>query len=135
MNIDTNFDYERIQTLYSNLSSLNIIQLLELRKNYKKLKLSITEVDLQILKLTSYPIYLFLMTLFSSLIMFRIKRFQIVTFKIALGLFFSVIIYYVNNFFNVLGSTERIPLVISIFLPLIFLILLNSAMIKNINEK
>ena len=135
LNIDTNFDYERIQTLYSNLSSLNIIQLLELRKNYKKLKLSITEVDLQILKLTSYPIYLFLMTLFSSLIMFRIKRFQIVTFKIALGLFFSVIIYYVNNFFNVLGSTERIPLVISIFLPLIFLILLNSAMIKNINEK
>ena len=39
----TNFDYKRIQSLYSNLSSLNIFQLYELRENYKKLNL-ITEV-------------------------------------------------------------------------------------------
>ncbi len=135
LEIDTNFDYERIQSLYSNLSSLNILQLIELRENYSKLKLSIIDVDLQILKLISYPIYLFLMTLFSSLIMFSIKRFQITTFKIALGLFFSVIIYYVNNFFYVLGSTERIPLIMAIFLPLMILTFINSLMIKNINEK
>ena len=49
----TNFDYKRIQTLYSNLSSLNIAQLIELRKNYKKLNYSITEIDLQLLKLIS----------------------------------------------------------------------------------
>ena len=30
--IETNFDYKRIQSLYSNLSSLNIFQLYELRK-------------------------------------------------------------------------------------------------------
>ena len=135
LNIETNFDYERIQSLYSNLSSLNILQLIELRDNYSKLKLSITDVDLQILKLITYPIYLLLMTLLSSLIMFSIKRFQITTFKIALGLFFSVIIYYMNNFFYVLGSTERIPLMIAVFLPLMILISINTMMIKNINEK
>ena len=135
LKIKTNFDYKRIQTLYSNLTSLNIIQLLELKKNYIKLNYSLTEVDLQLLKLASYPIYLVLITIFSSLIMLKIKRFETNTIKISLGLFFSVIIYYINNFFFVLGSTERLPLFASVLIPLLILTLTNSFMIKNINEK
>ena len=45
----------------------------ELRKNYKDLGYSITEVSLQMLKLSSYPLYFFLMTIFSSLLMLRMK--------------------------------------------------------------
>ena len=100
--LDTNFDYKRINSLYSNLSSLNLFELLELRKNYKKLNYSITELDLQLLKLLTFPIFLVLMSLFSSLIMLRIKHLSGATFKIAIGLFFSVVIYYLNNFFYVL---------------------------------
>ena len=54
--IDTNFDLKRINSLYSNLSSLNLIELFELRKNYKKLNYSVTEVNLQLLKLLSLPL-------------------------------------------------------------------------------
>ena len=133
--LKTNFDYNRIQSLYSNLSSLNVFLLYELRENYKKLNYSLTEVDLQILKLTSYPIYLLLMTIFSSLIMLKIKQFDNTTIKIAVGLFFSVIIYYISNFFFILGSTERLPLFFSIFIPLILLSFTNIIMFKNINEK
>ena len=60
------------------------------------------------------------MTIFSSLIMLNIKQFKSNTFKISIGLFFSVIIYYLNNFFYVLGSTEKKILILSIFLPLLF---------------
>ena len=41
LKIKTNFDYQRIKTLYSNLSSLSILQLFELRENYKKLNYSL----------------------------------------------------------------------------------------------
>ena len=133
--LKTNFDYKRIQSLYSNLSSLNIFLLYELRENYKKLNYSLTEVDLQILKLISYPIYLLLMTIFASLIMLKIKKFDSTTIKIAIGLFFSVIIYYISNFFFIMGSTERLPLLISISIPLIFLAFINLIMFKKINEK
>ena len=133
--IKTNFNYKRINSLYSNLSSLTFFQLFELRKNYKKLNYSLTEIDLQFLKLFSYPLFLLLITNFSALIMFRIKRLENSTSKIALGLFFSVIIYYINNFFNVLGSTEKIPLTMSIFIPLIILTFINGLMLKGINEK
>ena len=135
LEIKTNFDYKRIKTLYSNLSSLSILQLFELRDNYKKLNYSLTEVNLQILKILTYPIYLVLITILSALIMFNIKRLDTTTFKISLGLFISVLIYYINNFFLVMGSTERIPLIFAVFIPLIMLGLFNSYMIYRINEK
>ena len=135
INLKTNFNYKRIQSLYSNLSALNIFQLYELRKNYLRLNYSITEVNLQILKLISFPLYLLMMVIFSACIMLRIKYLDSSTIKISIGIFFSVIIYYINNFFYVLGSTERLPLIIAIFLPIFILILTNSFLINKINEK
>ena len=135
INLQTNFDIKRIQSLYSNLSSLNFIQLYELRENYKKLNYSLTEVELQILKLMSYPIYLLLITIFASLIMLKIKRLENTTFRIALGLFFSVIIYYINNFFLVLGSSEKISIIFAITSPLLIFIFINIFMFNKVNEK
>jgi len=131
----TNFDLDRVQTLYSNLSALNLFQLYELRKNYKKLNYSLTEINLYMLKLISFPINLLLITLFSSLIMLNIKEIKSTTFKISIGLFCSVIIYYMNNFLYVLGGTERISLFLSISLPLLILASINSFMIYKVNEK
>ena len=135
VNLKTNFDYKKIQSLYSNLSSLSLYELYELRKNYIRLNYSVTEVNLQILKIITYPIYLLLIVIFSSLIMFNVKKITGNTFKITLGLFSSVIIYYLNNFFYVLGSTEKVNLIISISCPLILLALTNFIMISRINEK
>ena len=133
--LETNFDLKRVQTLYSNLSALNLFELYELRKNYKKLNYSITDIDLHLLKLIFYPIYLFLMALFSSLIMLNIKKLKSSTFKIFIGLFFSVIIYYLNNFSYVLGGTERISLVFSTSIPLLFLATINILMLYKVNDK
>tara|TARA_A100001011_G_C14295361_1_gene838196 strand:+ start:1179 stop:2252 length:1074 start_codon:yes stop_codon:yes gene_type:complete len=133
--IKTNFDLKRVKTLYSNLSALNLFELYELRKNYKKLNYSLTDVDLHLFKLASNPLYLILIAIFSSLIMLRIKKFKSTTFKISVGLFFSVIIYYFNNFSYVLGGTERISLVLSIFIPLMILLTINIFMLRRINDK
>ena len=131
----TNFDLKRIQTLYSNLTALNFKELYDLRQNYKRINSSTTEVEMHILKLISYPIFLLLMALFSSLIMLNIKNIKGTTYKIVIGLFFSVLIYYLNNFFYVLGSTERISMILSIFSPLLILLSVNCLMIYKVNEK
>ncbi len=133
--LKTNFDFKRIQTLYSNLSSLSFIELYQLRENYKKLNYSTTEIDMHLSKLISYPIFLLLITLLSSVIMLNIKQIRGTTIKISIGLFFSVIIYYLNNFSYVLGSTERVSITFSILLPIIILILINCLTLYKINEK
>ena len=67
--------------------------------------------------------------------MFRIKRLHNTTFKISLGLFFSVIIYYINNFFMVMGNTERMSIIFAIIIPIILLTIVNSLMLNKINDK
>ena len=54
LRFNTNFDYEIIQNLFSNMSSLSFLELIEMRKNYKKLNYSLTEIDLQLLKLSLF---------------------------------------------------------------------------------
>ena len=135
VNFDSNFDYKKIQSLFSNLSSLSLLELFELRKNYKTLSYSTTEVDVQIQKIVSFPLYFTLMTLLAALLMFNTKKFKNTTFKLAIGLFMSVIIYYMNNFFMILGNTEKIPVLVSIWVPLFIILLINSIAMIKINEK
>jgi len=133
--LESNFDLKKINSLFSNLSSLNLIELIKLKKSYKSLNYSIIEVDSHLYKIISYPIYLTLMTIFSAIIMFNIGYQKKSIFKIAIGILISVVIYYINYFFNVLGTSEKIPLLLSISLPLIILSIINFISIIKLNEK
>jgi len=133
--LESNFDLQKINSLFSNLSSLSIIDLITLRKSYISLNYSVIDINSHLLKIISYPIYLTLITTFSSVIMFNIGYQKNTFFKITLGIFLSVIIYYINNFLSVLGTNEKIPLALSIFLPLIILSIINFISIIKLNEK
>lgn len=131
----SNFDLQKINSLFSNLSSLSIIDLIFLRKSYMSLNYSVTDINSHLLKVISYPVYLTLITIFSAIIMFNVGYQKNTFFKITLGVFLSVIIYYINNFLSVLGTNEKIPLSLSIFLPLIILSIINFISIVRLNEK
>ena len=135
LKLKTNFDYKLIQNLFSNMSSLSFMELTEMRKNYKRLNYSLTEIDLQLLKLISFPFYFILMFIFSGIIMMNTKTFKNKSLKIIIGLFLSVIIYYVNNFFYVLGTSEKINVFNSVFIPLTILTIINFFLMRNINAK
>ena len=133
--LKSNFNLKKINSLFSNLSSLTVIDLLNLRKDYKSLNYSVIDIDSHLYKIISYPIYLTLITIFSAVIMFNIGYQKNSFFKITLGILLSVIIYYVNYFLNILGANEKIPLILSIFMPLIILSIINFTSIIKINEK
>ncbi len=133
--IQSNFDLKKINSLFSNLSSLTLIELFKLRKSYKSLNYSVVEIDSHLYKIITYPLYLTLITVFCAIIMFNIGYQKNSIFKIIFGIFLSVIIYYINYFLNILGTSEKIPLLLSIFLPLIILTIINFISILKINEK
>ena len=135
MIIYSNFNYKRINSLFSNLSSLSFLKLIELRNNYKLLNYSTIDIDVQIQKIISYPLYLVVMTILSSIIMLNSKKYKSNTLKISIGLFLCVIIYYFNNLFNVLGTTEKINHILSVWAPLIFLLSISIFATIKINEK
>ena len=135
MALNSNFDLEKINSLFSNLSSLTIIELFKLRNAYIALNYSVIDINSHLYKIITYPIYLTLMTIFAAVIMFNIGYQKNSFFKVSLGIFLSVLIYYINYFFNILGTNEKIPLIISIFLPMIILLIINFISIIKLNEK
>ena len=135
LTLTSNFDLKKINSLFSNLSSLTLIDLFDLRKSYKNLNYSLIDIDSHLYKVASYPLYLTLITILSAIIMFNIGYQKNSFFKITFGILLSVIIYYVNYFLNVLGTNEKIPLILSIFMPLIILSIINFISIIKINEK
>tara|TARA_B110000503_G_scaffold111943_1_gene167694 strand:- start:5400 stop:6248 length:849 start_codon:yes stop_codon:yes gene_type:complete len=135
MDLKSNFDLKKINSLFSNLSSLTMLELFNLRKNYIILNYSVIDIESHIYKIASYPMYLTLITIFGAILMFNIGYQKNSFLKITLGIFLSVIIYYVNYFLNVLGTNEKIPLILSIFLPLIILSIINFTFIIKLNAK
>ncbi len=131
----TNFDDEKIRNLFSNFSTLHIVELFDLKKDYENLGYSSDEIQIHILKLFLSPYLFALMTVFSSIIMINIKRNKSIFFNIILGIFTSVIIYYFNFIFLSLGNTGKIPPNVSVFLPVLFLTIISVMGLVRANEK
>ena len=131
----TNFDDNKIRTLFSNFSTLNLFELFNLQKDYKSLGYSSDEIKIHLLKLFSIPYFYGLMTILSSVIMINIKNNKSKFFNIILGIFLSVMIYYLNFMFVSLGNTGKIPANISVFLPILFITILTTMGLVRINEK
>ena len=135
LNFNSNFDIVIINNLFSNLSSMSLLQLNKLKKDYDRLGYSTVGIKVYESKIYSVPIYLAIMTLLSGIIMFNSKYKKSKIFNVILGISLSVIIYYVNYFSGLLGETGKIPIILSVWLPLIILMLISLIGLVRLNEK
>ena len=135
INLITNFDKKKINSLFSNISTLNLLELFNLKDDYEKLGYSSDEIEIHLLKLFSTPLLYGVLTILSSIIMFSVKRDKSLIFHIIVGILMSVIIYYVNFMFSSLGNTGKIPVIASIFLPILFISIIATIGLIRVNEK
>ena len=135
MVIKSHFDSDKIDKSFRNLNSLNVIQLIKEKEENKMLGYSSEEIDLHILKIVSLPIYFSIMVIISSIIMLNIKKDKPYIFHILLGITLSVIIYYISNIFDIFGLTNKIPIYLSVFFPIIILSIISTLGLVRINEK
>ena len=131
----SNFNYQKITNLYSDLSSLTFLGLLKLYKDYQIINYSVTDLDIHITSLYAYPFYLTVLTILSSIIMINIRHQKPKIFYISGGIIFSVIVYYISFFFTAMAKNEQIPSMLSIWLPIFLLLILSLIGIVKLNEK
>ncbi len=131
----SNFNFDKINKTFRDLNSLNLLELVSLKKENEILGYSSQEVDLHFLKIISLPVYLSIMVIISAIIMLNIKRDKPYIFHVLLGILLSVIIYYINNIFSIFGLTDKIPIYLSVFFPIIFLSIVSTIGLVKINEK
>ena len=132
---NSHFDYEKINNLYSNLSSITVWGLFDLKNDYNLVNYSTIEIEYHLQKILSYPIFLTVMSILSIVLMMNIKFQKSKIIYIVFGILFSVSIYYINYFFGIIGKNERLPLLIALWIPQIILIMISFIGLIKINEK
>ena len=135
LEFQTNFDNNKIRNLFSNFKTLDLLELFNLREDYEKLGYSYDEIEIHLYQLFISPYLYGLMTVVSALIMINIRKKTSIYFNIILGIFVSVLIYYLNFLFFSLGNTGKIPPEISVFLPVVFITIITAIGLVRINEK
>ena len=133
--LNTHFNIEKINSTFRNLNSFNLFQLINIKRENTLLGYSSEELDLHFLKIISLPVYFTVLVIISSIIMLNIKKNKPYIFHVLLGISLSVIIYYINNIFDVFGLTNKIPIYLSVFFPIAFLGIISIIGLIRINEK
>ena len=131
----SNFNSEKIKSIFTNISSFDLFKLYNLKKDYKNLGYSTEEIDIQLLRLYSAPIFYGIFVIFSGVIMFNFTRGKSLLFHIVCGISLSVVFYYINFIFNSLGVNGKIPIYPSVLFPIFIIFILSLIGLVNINEK
>ena len=135
LSFQSNFNSEKINSLFSNLSSLTVWELFKLRSDYISVGYSIKEINLHLQKIYSFPVYLTLLTIFASVIMLNVPFNKPKFFYLLLGIFLSVLIFYINHFSSILGENNKLPITLSVWLPHVIVSILTGIGMVRINEK
>ena len=131
----TNFNSEKINTLFSNLTSLTIWELFNLRDEYNSVGYSVKEINLHLQKIYSFPVYLTILTIFASVLMLNVPINKPKFFYLIMGIFVSVLIFYINHFSSLLGENNKLPVTLSVWLPHVIVSILTGIGMVRINEK
>ena len=82
-------------------------------KNYENIGYSTTDIKHHLNKIYTLPLYFVLMTIIGCLLMLRMKFLNSKFFMLVIGVFISVLIYYLN-FLSLFGLNETLPIEISV---------------------
>lgn len=131
----SSFNSEKIINLFSDLSALTYFELQDLKLNYESIGYSTDEINVQNHKIYSLPFLLMLMTIISMIIMINNKFQKNLLFNILIGIFFSVTVYYLSHFSNLLGENGKLPIILSVWFPVLIILIVSLMGIVKLNEK
>jgi lipopolysaccharide export system permease protein len=129
------FNREKLNSIYSNLDTISFYKLMTESK-----KLVARGYSSELLKekkhfYLSLPFFLILMVWLSGIFILNSNERRQNAYYVFLSIIACVVIFYFKNFSTALGATEKIPLVLSVWSPVIILFLFCSIGIIQINEK
>ncbi len=133
--IDSIYDFEKINSLFKNFDTMSFLDLVLNYKNLLNNGYNKPFLNQSLHSMLSMPFFLFLMTALAAILtMNTLKRSDNIKY-IILGLLVSVVIFYFKDLSLALGQTNRIPLILSVWAPVIALSLFTSIGVIQINEK
>ena len=134
-NINSIYTYEKITSLFKNFDTMSFVDLVVNYKELLKNGYNKTFLNQSLHTLLSLPFFLLMMTAIASILtMSTLKKSDNFKF-IILGLIVSVLVFYFKNLSLALGQTDKIPLILAVWAPVLALSLFALVGVLQINEK
>ena len=133
--IESNFDAEKILSLYKNLDTVSFISILTeydtlINQGYKK-----ESLDEKLNVFFSLPVFLALMIILSSIFTIGSLNRSQNLYYIIIAIITCIVIFYFKDLSIALGKTNRISQVLAVWIPVISISLFCSIGIIQVNEK
>lgn len=133
--INSIYNYNKLINLFNNSDTFSFLEILVSFKNMINKGYNKDFLKQSLHTMMTLPFYLFMMTALAAILTLHTMK-NSENFKfIIIGLILSIIIYYLKDLSLALGKTDRIPLILSIWTPIIALSFFALIGVIQINEK
>ena len=129
------YDIKKIKSLYSNLDTISFWDLENEINLLKQRGYSTREMQVKLHKSLAFPFFLLSMVLLSSVFTLG-SRFKESNWSyVFLAIIASVLIFFFNDFSAALGRTDKLPIEISVWMPIAIIFIFSSVGIIHANQK
>ena len=129
------YDIKKIKSLYSNLDTISFWDLKKEIKLLEERGYSSAEMQAKFQKSLAFPMFLLSMILLSGVFTLGLYFKDSVWTYVFISVFTSVIIFYFNDFSAAWGKTGRLPIEVSVWMPVIIIFIFSAVGLIHANQK
>ena len=129
------YDIKKITSLYSNLDTISFWNMKTEIMLLDKRGYSTRELRTKLHQSLAFPFFLVSMVLLGGLFTLGIRFKENNLTYIFIAIITSVLIFYFNEFSAALGNTEKLPIEISVWMPIVIIFIFGAAGLIHANQK
>ena len=132
--LNSSIDINELKNLFTNANTISFWEILNSIKKLNDRGYSGDELKIKFHKYLSLPIYLFSMIILATVFTINIKKNYSNFIYVFFGIILGIIIYFLNDLSIALGIAGKMPLVISVWIPIFLILVISAINLIKINE-
>ena len=129
------YDIKKIKSLYSNLDTISFWALSDEIKLLENRGYSTREMRAKFQRSFAFPLFLLSMVLLSGVFTLGTNFKENNWTYVFIAIITSVLIFYFNDFSAALGKTNKLPIEISVWMPIVIIFIFSSVGLIHANQK
>lgn len=134
LKLKSTIDINELKNLFTNVNTVSFWEILQNIQNLNERGYSGDELKIKFHKYLSLPIYLFSMIILSTIFTLNIKKNYNNYIYIFAGIVLGIIVYFLNDLSMAIGLSNKIPLVVSVWIPILLIIVISILNLIKIYE-
>ena len=129
------YDLKKIKNLYTNLDTVSFWNIENQIKLLEERGYSTKEMESKLHRSLAYPFFLLSMVLLSGVFTLGVSFKENNLTYVIIAIITSVIIYFFNDFSLVLGKAEKLPVIVSAWMPIVIIFIFGAMGVIHANQK